>query len=139
LAALIPVEDLTLLEALEDRLDVWEAEKALAKSKAKGERPIPWEKAKKTEAMSGGLPSNHPACRLASVGRHPKPDQRHIRKKIDGLSDEPYPPGAKKLHGKHEFFRLRSGNYRIVYTVEHERLIVLVVRIGHRREVYRNL
>ena len=76
---------------------------------------------------------------LRQLADIPKPDQRHIRKKIDGLSDEPYPPGAKKLHGKHEFFRLRSGNYRIVYTVEHERLIVLVVRIGHRREVYRNL
>ena len=69
-AALIPLEDLTLLEALEDRLDVREAEKALAKSKAKGERPIPWEKAKKTEAMSGGLPDNDPTCRPASVGRH---------------------------------------------------------------------
>ena len=76
---------------------------------------------------------------LRQLADIPKPDQRPIRKKIDGLSDEPYPPGAKKLHGKHEFFRLRSGNYRIVYTVEHERLIVLVVRIGHRREVYRNL
>jgi prevent-host-death family protein len=47
LAALIPAEDLTLLEALEDRLDAQEAEKALAKSKARGEKPIPWEKAKK--------------------------------------------------------------------------------------------
>jgi prevent-host-death family protein len=46
-AALIPLEDLTLLEALEDRLDVREAEKVLAKSTGRGEKPILWEKAKK--------------------------------------------------------------------------------------------
>jgi mRNA interferase RelE/StbE len=69
----------------------------------------------------------------------PKPDRRRIQEKIDALAAEPYPPGAKKLQGKHEFFRIRSGNYRIVYNVEHERLIVMVVRIGHRREVYRSL
>jgi mRNA interferase RelE/StbE len=67
---------------------------------------------------------------LRQLADIPKPDQNRILEKIDALSAEPYPPGAKKLHGKHEFFRFRSGNYRIVYTVEHERLIVLVIRIG---------
>ncbi len=47
LAALVPVEDLALLEELEDRLDAQEAEKILAQAKAKGEKPIPWEQAKK--------------------------------------------------------------------------------------------
>ena len=47
LAALIPIEDLALLESLEDRRDVEEAEKALAGAKARGEKPIPWEKARK--------------------------------------------------------------------------------------------
>jgi prevent-host-death family protein len=47
LAALIPVEDLALLEAAEDRLDVEEAERILAEAKARGEKPVPWEKAKK--------------------------------------------------------------------------------------------
>jgi prevent-host-death family protein len=47
LAALIPLEDLALLEAVEDRLDVEEAEKILAEAKARGERPVPWERAKK--------------------------------------------------------------------------------------------
>ncbi|MBI2372311.1 MAG: type II toxin-antitoxin system Phd/YefM family antitoxin [Deltaproteobacteria bacterium] len=46
-AALIPVEDLALLEELEDRLDVEEGEKALAEAEAKGEKPVPWEQAKK--------------------------------------------------------------------------------------------
>lgn len=47
LAALIPVEDLALLEALEDRVDVEDAERILAQAKAKRERPIPWKKARK--------------------------------------------------------------------------------------------
>ena len=47
LAALIPLEDLALLEAVEDRLDVEEAEKILAEAKARGEGPVPWERAKK--------------------------------------------------------------------------------------------
>ena len=47
LAALIPIEDLALLERLEDRQDVEEAEQALAEAKARGEKPIPWEKARK--------------------------------------------------------------------------------------------
>ena len=47
IAAVIPIDDLTLLEELEDRLDVEDAERILAESKAKREKPIPWEKAKK--------------------------------------------------------------------------------------------
>ncbi|MCJ7504684.1 MAG: type II toxin-antitoxin system Phd/YefM family antitoxin [Acidobacteriia bacterium] len=47
MAALIPMEDLALLEELEDRLDVEQADAILARAKAKGEKPIPWEKAKK--------------------------------------------------------------------------------------------
>ncbi len=73
---------------------------------------------------------------LAALSR---PDQKRIREKIDALAAEPYPPGAKKLQGKQEFFRIRAGNYRIIYTVERGRPVVLVVRIGHRREVHRGL
>jgi len=53
LAALIPVEDLALLEELEDRRDIRQAEKALAEAKARHERPVPWEKAKKRLAHTG--------------------------------------------------------------------------------------
>jgi len=53
LAALIPVEDLALLEELEDRRDIREAEQALAKAKTKHERSVPWEKAKKRLAHTG--------------------------------------------------------------------------------------
>lgn len=52
------------------------------------------------------------------------------------LADDPYPPGAKRLVGKGGL-RIRVGDYRIVYEVYDSRLLVLVVQVGHRREIYR--
>jgi len=69
----------------------------------------------------------------------PKPDQKRIKNRIDALADDPWPSGVKRLHGKMELLRIRSGNSRIIYTVERDRLIVLIIKIGHRREVYRHL
>lgn len=55
------------------------------------------------------------------------------------LAENPFPSGAQKIGGSIGLFRVRVGDYRIVYTIERRALVVLVVRIGHRREVYRNL
>ena len=66
-----------------------------------------------------------------------KADQRRIARKIDGLAKDPRPPGVEKLAGVDGLYRVRSGDYRIVYEIQDERVLVLVVRIGHRREVYR--
>ena len=66
----------------------------------------------------------------------PKKDVRRILSAIQALADDPHPPGTKKLSGQ-ERYRLRQGNYRILYEIEDERLIVCVVRVGNRREVYR--
>ncbi len=63
---------------------------------------------------------------------------KSIGDRINGLADEPKPPGAEKVEG-YEYWRVRSGDYRIVYSVEDEVLTVLIVRVGHRREVYRRL
>jgi mRNA interferase RelE/StbE len=52
---------------------------------------------------------------------------------------EPRPKGAAKLTGLEHAYRLRHGDYRIIYEVHEDRLLVLVIRIGHRREVYRSL
>ena len=68
-----------------------------------------------------------------------KPIQRRIGKKIDELAENPRPPDAKSLAGGEGFLRVRAGEYRIVYTVRDRALIVLVVRIGHRRDIYRKL
>ena len=66
----------------------------------------------------------------------PKKDVRRIVAAIKTLADDPRPPGTKKLSGQ-ERYRFRQGNYRILYEVEDDRLIVCVVRVGDRRDVYR--
>jgi mRNA interferase RelE/StbE len=76
---------------------------------------------------------------LGQLAELPHHDQKRIRERIDGLAADPRPPGVKKLKGEPDLYRLRSGNYRIIYSIEDVRLIVLVIRIGHRREVYRGL
>ena len=66
----------------------------------------------------------------------PKKDARRIVAAIRSLADDPRPLGTKKLSGQ-ERYRLRRGNYRILYEIEDDRLIVCVVRVGDRRNVYR--
>jgi mRNA interferase RelE/StbE len=66
----------------------------------------------------------------------PKKDVRRILSAIQSLADDPRPPGTKKLSGQ-ERYRLRQGNYRILYEIEDDRLIVCVVTVGDRRDVYR--
>jgi len=66
----------------------------------------------------------------------PKTDTERILSAIRGLAQSPRPPQAKKLSGQ-ERYRLRQGNYRILYKIEDEQLIVCIVKVGHRREVYR--
>ena len=74
------------------------------------------------------------------LGTLPARDRRKVAEKIDELAGEPRPQGVKALKGKWgEYLRVRCGVYRVVYRVEAEILRVLVVRIGHRREVYRGL
>ena len=65
----------------------------------------------------------------------PQKDQIRVLQRIALLADEPRPAGCKKLSGQ-ERYRLRQGNYRILYEIVNERLIVTVVRVGHRRDVY---
>ena len=60
-----------------------------------------------------------------------------LRDAIDGLAVEPRPHGCTKLSGAKNIYRVRSGDYRIIYQIEDNRLLILVAEIGHRREVYR--
>ncbi len=61
---------------------------------------------------------------------------RQILQKIDALRDDPRPPGSVKLAGE-EHYRVRQGDYRIVYEIRETKLFITVIKIGHRREVYR--
>ena len=63
--------------------------------------------------------------------------QRRISTKVNELCEDPFPSGVKKLHGLQAHFRIRVGDYRVIYRVDGRRIVVVIVRIGHRRDVYR--
>jgi mRNA interferase RelE/StbE len=65
-----------------------------------------------------------------------KQQRQRIVKRIRDLSHDPYPHACKKLSGMDKY-RIRVGRYRILYTVENEKLIIHIIKIAHRRDVYR--
>lgn len=66
----------------------------------------------------------------------PQKDIKRILKRIEALRSEPRPPGVEKLSDQDKY-RIRQGVYRILYEIRNNELIVVVVKIGHRRDVYR--
>jgi mRNA interferase RelE/StbE len=62
-----------------------------------------------------------------------------IARRIQSLAENPYPQGIKKIEGEDALYRLRVGDYRILYQVHGQRLVILVVGIGHRRDIYRRI
>ena len=64
-------------------------------------------------------------------------EQQRLKPKIDALAIEPRPNGIVKLVGEKDLYRIIVGNYRIIYTIVDDLLLVLVVKIAHRRDVYR--
>lgn len=69
----------------------------------------------------------------------PREAQQRIAPHVDALAEEPRPESAKRLIAAEELWRIRVVPYRVVYAIEDERLFVLVVKVGHRRDVYRGL
>lgn len=67
----------------------------------------------------------------------PHPDMKKIRDKIEKLKKDPLSHGCEKLEGNDDLYRIRFGDYRVIYQIFSKRLIILVVKIGHRREIYR--
>ncbi len=76
---------------------------------------------------------------LKSMKRFPKKELIRIKKKIDGLAENLPEPTATKMKGNNPFHKVRTGNYRIVYQIIEDRLVILVVKIGHRKDVYKKL
>jgi mRNA interferase RelE/StbE len=66
----------------------------------------------------------------------PAKDYRSVKSKILALGENPHPHDCKKLKGR-DGFRIRQGNYRIIYDIQDDILTVRVIRIGHRKDVYR--
>ncbi|MET0983981.1 MAG: type II toxin-antitoxin system RelE/ParE family toxin [Steroidobacteraceae bacterium] len=67
----------------------------------------------------------------------PQQDVKRLLQRIRALADDPRPPCCEKLSGL-ERYRVRQGSYRVIYEIEDRRLIVLIVKVAHRRDVYKN-
>jgi mRNA interferase RelE/StbE len=75
---------------------------------------------------------------VKDLARVPKRDLRRILERINLLARDPRPPGHEKLAGQARY-RIRQGDYRIVYSVQDSDLSVWVVKVGHRRDIYDRL
>jgi len=71
--------------------------------------------------------------------RLPKRDLRRIKRKVDDLAENLPDPATTKMKGNNTFHRIRVGDYRIVYEIHEDRLVILVVKVGHRKDVYERL
>ena len=74
---------------------------------------------------------------LREVEKLPRDIQKRIAVKIAGLRENPFPAGCKKLSGIPDAWRMRVGDYRVVYQVKRSILLVLVLTVGNQRDVYR--
>ncbi|MGO9200969.1 MAG: type II toxin-antitoxin system RelE family toxin [Limisphaerales bacterium] len=63
--------------------------------------------------------------------------QRRLDPSIQALGRNPHPPGCKKLSGEESVWRIRVGDWRVIYQIREDELRVLVIKLGHRREIYR--
>ena len=74
---------------------------------------------------------------VKSISRLPRQEQQRVRAAIDLLAEQPRPPGCVALTGEDSVYRVRVGSLRILYEVADARLMIQVIRVGHRRDVYR--
>ena len=72
------------------------------------------------------------------LAKLPKPEAKKVSAAIDRLAKEPRPDGVKKLKGVEEYlYRIRVGDYRIIYSVEDKIRVIDILKIGHRKDIYR--
>ena len=76
---------------------------------------------------------------LKQLQRFPKKDLVRLKKKIEELGTNLPNSTATKMKGKNSFHKIRSGNYRIIYEIHDDKVVILIVRIGHRKDVYKRL
>jgi len=76
---------------------------------------------------------------IRELKKLPRPIQRRITRKIDSLANNPRPKSSKKLQGVEDLHRVGVGDYRIIYQVQDKVPLILVARIRHRKDVYRDL
>lgn len=76
---------------------------------------------------------------LKSLKHFPKRDLVRIKKKIDELGSNLPALNITKMKGDNSFHKVRSGDYRIIYEIHADRLVILIVKVGHRKDVYKKL
>lgn len=76
---------------------------------------------------------------LKELAKLDKVVARRIVRAVDALADDPRPSGSRALVGFPDLLRLRVGAYRVIYTIRSDKVLVLVLRVAHRSEAYRNL
>lgn len=67
----------------------------------------------------------------------PRIEQIRVLRVIQALADDPRPSGCRKMAGSSRTFRIRVGSYRVIYDIDDHRIVVVVLKLGHRRDVYR--
>ena len=72
-----------------------------------------------------------------SLKKLPKKDLINVIKAVEDLANNPYPNGCRKLAGEYSTFRIRVGYYRIIYEIEDKLLKIIVLKLGHRKDIYR--
>lgn len=72
-----------------------------------------------------------------AIGKLPRSTQKRVVRAIESLSEDPRPDGCRKLSGSDSTYRVRVGDHRVIYDVDNDDLLVLVVRVRHRRDAYR--
>ncbi len=71
------------------------------------------------------------------IRRLARQDQIRVLRAIRDLGEVPHPPGCRKLRGYEDVFRVRVGTFRVLYSVEPARVLVIILKVGHRRDIYR--
>ena len=74
---------------------------------------------------------------LKNMKQFPKKDLIRIKKKIEALGQNLPEPNTTKMKGKNSFHKIRSGDYRIIYEIHGDKLVLLIVKVGHRKNVYK--
>jgi len=67
----------------------------------------------------------------------PRAEQVRVIRTVQALSVDPRPPGSRQLSGHDDVFRVRVGRYRVLYSIEDRRLVIIVLKVGDRKDVYR--
>jgi mRNA interferase RelE/StbE len=74
---------------------------------------------------------------IKELKKTPKEKISRVVKAVEQLAIDPFPAGVRKLTGSEHTYRIRVGDYRVIYSVYEDRLLIEIVRVGHRKDVYR--